>query len=236
MGSTSEDDDSSRNKSSHKNNGRQHSEIGGDGLSEEEVNRALASYEKDFADMGLAGPAAGKQAASTDSRTTPHAPESGADASFDDQLQGILGNKAKKAVLVTNVKDPHLLAAFCVMAEVSASCVGASSGAVALLDDLDGQAPEEAARRLTTLVSSLPLVLIVNRADRLEAHSWINGRQGEKIAPPLLLMRLDNVIEDLVISQASPATLAEDGRTVVSTGTMDKDDAWHVIRHYTRRR
>lgn len=178
-----------------------------DGLSDEEVNQALAGYEQDFAGMR---------------------------DSFDDQLQGILGNKAQRALIVTTLGDPKLFAAFCVMADVDASCVGASSGAIAVLTNCEGREPEQAAKRLTTLISSLSIVLIVNRADKLEAHSWLNGQEGEKIAPPLIFMHIDEVAEDLVISQASLDTLAEDGRTVVPTHTMDKDKAWNVIQTFIR--
>lgn len=230
-----------------------------DGLSDEDVRRTLEDYEQDFADMGLGmgtgapgdspkdGPSAHDPAkgAGTDDRPDgrhtdlpddlPDDPTAGTSGeSFDDQLQGILGNKARQALLVTNLSEPGLLAAFCVMAGIDAACIGASTGAVALLHDTADQGPEEAARRLTTLVTSLSVVLVVNRADRLEAHVWLDGKQGEKIAPPLLFMQVDTVVEDLVISQATPDTLREDGRTVVETSSMDRHQAWKTITHFLR--
>lgn len=239
-----------------------------DGLSDEDVRRALEGYEQDFADMGLGigpdteesgtqesgtqenGPKNGRSAdgpvpdTGTDGRhddlpdDLPDDPTAGGgsalDESFDDQLQGILGNKARQALLVTNLSEPGLLAAFCVMAGIDATCIGASTGAVALLHDTADQGPEEAARRLTTLVTSLSVVLVVNRADRLEAHVWLDGKQGEKIAPPLLFMQVDTVVEDLVISQATPDTLREDGRTVVETSSMDRHQAWTTITRFLR--
>lgn len=212
---------------------------GADGLSDEDVRRALEGYEKEFADMDLdmgSGSGSGSGTGSATKDDLPDDPTAGTSSgeSFDDQLQGILGNKARQALLVTNLSEPGLLAAFCVMAGIDATCIGASTGAVALLHDTADQGPEEAARRLTTLVTSLSVVLVVNRADRLEAHIWLDGTQGEKIAPPLLFMQVDSVVEDLVISQATPDTLREDGRTVVETSLMDRDQAWTTITRFLR--
>ena len=67
-----------------------------DDLSDAQVNAAFADIEKQFSDdFG---------AQLDDNLIDPH---------FNDELEGILGNKAKVALLLTNVAKAGILAAFC---------------------------------------------------------------------------------------------------------------------------
>ena len=59
---------------------------------------------------------------------------------FDNELAGLLGNKAKVALIVTRLASAELLAAFCQLSDISAACIGANQGAVAVLKNLDGEA------------------------------------------------------------------------------------------------
>ena len=49
------------------------------------------------------------------------------------------------------VLPAELLAAFCQLSDISAACIGANQGAVAVLKNLDGDGPEAAAKDLTTV-------------------------------------------------------------------------------------
>ena len=76
--------------------------------------------------------------------------------SFDDELQGLLGNRAKVAVIITRLASARLFAAFCQLSDISAQCLASPQGAVAVLRNLDGDGPEAAIKDLTTVVSGMP--------------------------------------------------------------------------------
>ena len=98
---------------------------------------------------------------------------------FDNELAGLLGNKAKVALIVTRLASAELLAAFCQLSDISAACIGANQGAVAVLKNLDGDGPEAAAKDLTTVVSGMAVILAVNRADKLEVAMYVQGEAGQ---------------------------------------------------------
>ena len=174
-------------------------------FSDEELEAALDGFEKEFRDSNAAAGEPANDAAADSPADDAGAADSGqaqeADtaAAFDDELQGLLGNKAKAAVLITRVASARLLAAFCQLSDVSADCIGSEEGAVAILRNLDGDGPEVAARDLTIVVSGMSLVLAVNRADKLEATVYLQGKPGQTIAPPLLFTSTAPFVEDLLL-------------------------------------
>ena len=117
---------------------------------------------------------------------------------FDNELAGLLGNKAKVALIVTRLASAELLAAFCQLSDISAACIGANQGAVAVLKNLDGDGPEAAAKDLTTVVSGMAVILAVNRADKLEVAMYVQGEAGQSFAPPVLFTSTPRFVEDLV--------------------------------------
>ncbi|NEG95944.1 hypothetical protein GFD17_04060 [Bifidobacterium sp. SMB2] len=177
-----------------------------DSFSDEEINAALAGFEDELNDMD----------------------------SFDAELQGLLGNKAKAAVLITQLSAADLLAAFCQLSDISAQCVASDTGAVAVLRNVDGDGPEAAARDLTTVISGLSAVLAVNRADKLEATLWVNGKPGTQFAPPVLFMSTPDFVEDLLIGAIDVAGLERQNLTIVDSGTMERGDALNVIAKHTK--
>jgi hypothetical protein len=207
-------DESSEKKSE---NGSGEGPNNSDNLSDQDIAKALAGYEEDFKDLdGF------------------EADELKDVDPFESELEGILGNKAKAAVLITPLQQPELLSAFCVLAGVSAYCIGATQGAVAVLKDLEGSSPEGAAKDLTTVISGLSVVLAVNRADKLEAKLWINGEQGSDFAPPLLFMNVAEFVEDYMIGSTDLAGLKTSGLTIVDSGEMTRGEALKVIASHTK--
>jgi hypothetical protein len=172
----------------------------GDHLSDEEVNKALKGYEHEFDQMDA----------------------------FDAQLEGILGERAKSAAILTPLRSQRLLAAFCALCGIKADCVGSQDGAVALLTQLDGQAPEHAAASLTHLISGLSVILIVNRADKLEAKPWIDGKSGEKVPPPVVLAQEPQFVEDYLIGVEGRKSIHLQHDGIMSDG-MNRDQASKVI-------
>lgn len=222
---------------------------GFDGLSDEEIAKAMEGFEKEFSDdADAAGPgsADGASVPASDD-VVPDVPDdlgsidvpddaSEIDPSvgFEDALEGLLGNKAKMAAIVTRIASAPLLAAFCQLSDISADCVGSNQGAVAVLRGLDGDAPEAAARDITTVVGGMSVVLGVNRADKLEVTMYAGGKSGGTLAPPILFNSTPRFVEDLMLGITTVAQLKSKGFEVVDSGSMDHDQAMKVIADHTR--
>ena len=209
-------------------------------FSDEELEAALDGFEKEFRDSNAAAGEPANDAAADSLADDAGAADSGqaqeADtaAAFDDELQGLLGNKAKAAVLITRVASARLLAAFCQLSDVSADCIGSEEGAVAILRNLDGDGPEVAARDLTIVVSGMSLVLAVNRADKLEATVYLQGKPGQTIAPPLLFTSTAPFVEDLLLGITDEDGLIGTGMKVEQSADLAHDQAMAVIAEHTK--
>jgi hypothetical protein len=177
----------------------------GDHLSDEEVNRALKGYEHEFDEMDA----------------------------FDEQLEGILGERAKSAVILTPLRSQRLLAAFCALCGIHADCVGGQDGAVALLTQLDGQAPEHAAASLSHLISGFSVILIVNRADKLVAKPWIDGKSGQKVPPPVVLAQEPPFVEDYLIGVEGRKSIHLQQNGILSKG-ITHDQASQIVLEETK--
>ncbi|EFA23744.1 hypothetical protein [Bifidobacterium gallicum] len=153
---------------------------------------------------------------------------------FEDELEGLLGNKAKRAVIVTRLTSASLLAAFCQLSDISADCFDSAQGAVAVLRNLDGDGPEAAAKDLTTVVSGLAVVLAVNRADKLEATLYFEGEAGEHYAPPLLFTTTAPFVEDLMLGISSLNDLKESDMHAFASGELTHEQALSIISSHTR--
>ena len=206
-------------------------------FSDEELEAALDGFEKEFRDSNAAAGEPANDAAADSPADDAGAADSGqaqeADtaAAFDDELQGLLGNKAKAAVLITRVASARLLAAFCQLSDVSADCIGSEEGAVAILRNLDGDGPEVAARDLTIVVSGMSLVLAVNRADKLEATVYLQGKPGQTIAPPLLFTSTAPFVEDLLLGITDEDGLIGTGMKVEQSADLTMTRPWPSSRN-----
>ncbi|PLS29582.1 hypothetical protein [Bifidobacterium parmae] len=212
-------------------------------LSDDDIAKAMEGFEKEFAQESGAGDSAvsGDGVASDGDLPDIDGIDIPDDASsidpstgFEDALQGLLGNKAKMAALVTRIASAQLLAAFCQLSDVSADCIGSNQGAVAVLRNLDGDAPEAAARDITTVVGGMSVVLGVNRADKLEVTLYAGGQAGSTLAPPILFNSTPRFVEDLMLGITTVAQLETKGFEVVDSGSMDHDQAMKVIADHTR--
>ena len=102
-------------------------------FSEEELEAAMAGFEREFNEAEAAKQRE-SQAEKTDDDSDAADVLNAAQSSlqFEDELQGLLGNRAKTAVIITRLTSPQLLAAFCQISDISAQCVGSEQGAVAI--------------------------------------------------------------------------------------------------------
>ena len=227
---------------------------GDDGMhfSEEELEAAMAGFEKEFQDEEAAKQADDKSgtqdtpdasnsdasAASDDSDEAREADavlsEAETSLSFDDELQGLLGNRAKSAVIITRVTSAQLLAAFCQLSDISAQCVGSPQGAVAVLRNLDGDGPESAIKDLTIVVSGMPAILAVNRADKLEATMYMQGKAGQTFAPPVLFASVAPFVEDLMLGITDMEGVRASGTEIIDSASLSRDDAMRILAEHTK--
>lgn len=221
-------------------------------FSEEELEAAMAGFEKEFQDEE----AAKRDGDKSETQDTPDVSDSDASAtsvdsdeareadavlseaetslSFDDELQGLLGNRAKSAVIITRVTSAQLLAAFCQLSDISAQCVGSPQGAVAVLRNLDGDGPESAIKDLTIVVSGMPAILAVNRADKLEATMYMQGKAGQAFAPPVLFASVASFVEDLMLGITDMEGVRASGTEIVDSASLSRDDAMRILAEHTK--
>ena len=153
---------------------------------------------------------------------------------FEDELQGLLGNRAKVAVIITRLTSPRLLSAFCELSDISAQCIGSAQGAVAVLRNLDGDGPEAAVKDMTIVVAGMPAILAVNRADKLEATMYVEGRAGKTFAPPVLFTSTAPFVEDLMLGITDMNALEQADMTIFDSADLDRDAAMSIIAEHTR--
>lgn len=152
-------------------------------------------------------------------------------ADFESSISELLGESARSAVLITSVRKASVLAVFCTLAHVDAWCVDAPrTGAVAILKDLSGDAPERAAHDLTDPLA-FPVILVVNRAGKIDAHQWERGeRLDVLLPPPFVLMNEPDFVEDLLIGQTTAEQIAASpDLTVVDTATVTPSDQMRIL-------
>jgi hypothetical protein len=187
-------------------------------LTDEEIDKALSAFEAEAASDPLS---------SFDEIVA------GETSNFDDELEGLLGNKAKVALILSSLASAELLAAFCYLAEISVLCVGSKKGAVGILKDLEGDGPEQAVKKLTQTISGFSVALAVNRASKLQVHMWVDGAAGDEIAPPLVLSASADFVEDLLIG-ASDVDEFSKSKKVIDSAALSRDDAFKIIAKFTK--
>lgn len=198
-----------------------------------DLEAALEGFEKEFADTD--GPDARPPADGGDAPASAGSDGDVLGADFEDELQGILGNKAKCAVLCSHLASAELFAAICRLADIDALCVGDRYGAVAILRDLEGNAPETAAHDLTTVISGMDALLVVNRADKIEASIYADGAAVEQIPPPFAFPTLAPFVEDYMIGLVDVAGIeAETDETVDTASIATTQDAERRLRAFMR--
>ena len=241
-------------------------------FSDEELEAALAGFEKEFADDSVSGDAsdtsdadktadaasaksdsdanddtADKASADSGQPMTDDVTGSVADAvneamadvvdpslGFDNELAGLLGNKAKVALIVTRLASAELLAAFCQLSDISAACIGANQGAVAVLKNLNGE-PGSRSQGPDHRGIRHGVILAVNRADKLEVAMYVQGEAGQSFAPPVLFTSTPRFVEDLMLGIVTLNQLKTQGFEVVDSAGLDHDQAMQILANHTRR-
>ena len=105
---------------------------------------------------------------------------------------------------------------------------------MAVLHNLDGDGPEAAIKDLTTVVSGLSAVLVVNRADKLEATLYVQGQSGDSLSPPIVFASAPNFVEDVMLGLSSVDMLKQQGIHSSNSADLTRDDAMAVIARHMR--
>ena len=220
-------------------------DLNADGMhfSEEELEAAMAGFEQKFKDAEATKNERADNPSSEASDSAESSESSGIDdmlneaedsLKFEDELQGLLGNRAKVAVIITRLTSPRLLSAFCELSDISAQCIGSAQGAVAVLRNLDGDGPEAAVKDMTIVVAGMPAILAVNRADKLEATMYVEGKAGKTFAPPVLFTSTAPFVEDLMLGITDMNALEQADMTIFDSADLDRDAAMSIIAEHTR--
>lgn len=220
-------------------------DLNADGMhfSEEELEAAMAGFEQEFKDAEATKNERADNPSSEASDNAESSESSGIDdmlnaaedsLKFEDELQGLLGNRAKVAVIITKLTSPRLLSAFCELSDISAQCIGSAQGAVAVLRNLDGDGPEAAVKDMTIVVAGMPAILAVNRADKLEATMYVEGKAGKTFAPPVLFTSTAPFVEDLMLGITDMNALEQADMTIFDSADLDRDAAMSIIAEHTR--
>ncbi|KRC37843.1 hypothetical protein ASE27_06435 [Oerskovia sp. Root918] len=143
--------------------------------------------------------------------STPQNPEEPElDLVIPDDISSLLSptSDPELAVLVTQIAGAEPLAAACSLAQLEIDAVPTEIGALAVLHDLTGDAPQQAAAAVSTLVKGVPLILLTRRGEQLSATRWQDGVEGDVLAPGLVLGGAPEELEDLVTGQTTVAELS----------------------------
>lgn len=133
------------------------------------------------------------------------------DFAIPDDLSGFdpetLTDKAKRelAILITRVAFPNALAAACALAEVAADVVGTEVGAIAILHDIDDEAPERAAAALTQVVRGIPALLVTKAEGQISVTEFADGADRGPLPPAVVLTSASELVEELIVGALKPS-------------------------------
>ncbi|WP_275003738.1 hypothetical protein [Promicromonospora iranensis] len=141
------------------------------------------------------------------------------------------GGQPEFAAVITQIAGAEPLAAASSLAQLDLDAVPTSIGAVAVLKDLAGDAPEQAAAAISQLVRGVPLVLVTRTGEQMTAVRFADGVRGDELAPGLVLGGAPDNVVDLLTGATSVADL--DG--VVGSTSISKFKAVWMLTSAARK-
>lgn len=116
-----------------------------------------------------------------------------------DDLSSLTGSgEPEFAALLTQIAGAEPLAAASSLAQLDLDAIATSIGAVGVLHDLSGDAPEQAAAAISQVVRGVPLVLITRTGEQMTAVRFADGVRGDELAPGLVLGGAPEEVVDLL--------------------------------------
>ena len=114
-------------------------------------------------------------------------------------------DRPELALLVTRVADPRALAALCALTQVAADIVGTEGGAVAMLQDLSEDAPQQAAAKVSKAMGSIDVLLVLRTSGQISVTKYDGGSDLGDVPPGLVLATSTELVEDLIVGTITPA-------------------------------
>lgn len=149
-----------------------------------------------------------------------------------DDLSSLTGSgEPEFAALITQIAGAEPLAAASSLAQLDLDAVPTSVGAVGVLKDLAGDAPDQAAAAISQLVRGVPLVLVTRTGEQMTAVRFADGVRGDELAPGLVLGGAPENVVDLLTGAASVADM--DG--VVGSTSISKFKAVRMLTSAARK-
>lgn len=226
-----------------RNNDLNNNETNGDdsvraSFTDAELDNALAGFEKEFQENENQNNSNNEDllddsnSSNQENNSIEEAMRGIEEANFEEDLQGLLGNKAKVAMMVTYVEPAKLLAAFCKMADVSATCFDEDKGSIAILKNLDGNGPEENVQEFVDFFRGMDVMLITNRADKLSANIYQYNKKPQEIVAPLALSLWSRTVEDLAICMETVDSIKKQGIEVHDSDDLSNMQAMKIFNKY----
>lgn len=154
------------------------------------------------------------------------------EAEFKEDLEELLGKKAKAAVILAHVDNCEILAALCKLAGVSADCFTEENGSVAVLHNLQNDEPEIAINKFIKYFKGIEGLLIVNRANRLEAKLYKYKVPTQDMVAPMVLSMFSDRVEDLLIGVATLEDLKKQDIEIINSDLLKKSDIPGIFSKY----
>jgi hypothetical protein len=149
-----------------------------------------------------------------------------------DDLSSLTGSgEPEFAALITQIAGAEPLAAASSLAQLDLDAVPTSVGAVGVLKDRSGDAPERAAAAISQLERGVPLVLVTRTGEQMTAVRFADGVRGDELAPGLVLGGAPENVVDLLTGATSVADL--DG--VVASTSISKFKAVRMLTSAARK-
>lgn len=159
-------------------------------------------------------------------------PELDLDVEIPDDLSSLTGGgEPDFAALITQIAGAEPLAAASSLAQLDLDAVPTSIGAVGVLKDRSGDAPEQAAAAISQLVRGVPLVLVTRTGEQMTAVRFADGVRGDELAPGLVLGGAPDSVVDLLTGSTSVA----DAEGVVASTSISKFKAVRMLTSAARR-
>ncbi|MFI2485918.1 hypothetical protein ACH47X_03360 [Promicromonospora kroppenstedtii] len=154
------------------------------------------------------------------------------DLEIPDDLSSLTGSgEPDFAALITQIAGAEPLAAASSLAQLDLDAVPTSVGAVGVLRDRSGDAPERAAAAISQLVRGVPLVLVTRTGEQMTAVRFSDGVRGDELAPGLVLGGAPESVVDLLTGATALAEV--DG--VVGSDSISKFKAVRMLTSAARK-
>ncbi|MGI5190770.1 hypothetical protein ACQEVI_21705 [Promicromonospora sp. CA-289599] len=159
-------------------------------------------------------------------------PDFDLDFEIPDDLSSLTGSgEPEFAAIITQIAGAEPLAAASSLAQLDLDAVPTSVGAVGVLKDLAGDAPEQAAAAISQLVRGVPLVLVTRTGEQMTAVRFADGVRGDELAPGLVLGGAPESVVDLLTG----ATSVDDLDGVVGSTSISKFKAVRMLTSAARK-